>query len=90
MARTKDTVKEKVEVKSVMFVPCTEGSGLARKLRENEVKMGEMTGMRIKIVERAGRKVEDMLTRTDPWKGQDCLRKNCILCSTKERTEKGK
>ena len=88
--RSKEAGKKKVEVKSVMFVPCTENSGLARKLRENEEKMGEMTGVRIKIVERVGRKMEDMLTRSDPWKGQDCLRKNCFLCSTKERTGKGK
>ena len=53
-------------VKAVMFVPFTVGSELAKRLREAEAKLQEMTGYRLKIVERSGLKLEDLLLRADP------------------------
>ena len=32
--------------------------------------------------------MEDILTRSNPWKGADCGRNNCLLCSTKLLTGK--
>ena len=78
----------KGEIKSVIFVPHTKESNLARELRDKEMKLQEITGDRIKIVERAGRKLENILTNKDPWKGKDCGRSNCFLCSTKVLTGK--
>ena len=69
----------KKKVKSVIFVPHTTNSGLARNLREKENELEKVTGDRIKIVEKSGTKLEDILTKTDPWKGTDCGRQNCIL-----------
>ena len=40
------------------------------------------------IIERTGAKLQDLLTRSDPWKGSDCQRQNCLLCFTKNRKEK--
>ena len=40
------------------------------------------------IIERTGIKLQDLLTRSDPWKGSDCQRQNCLLYFTKNRTEK--
>ena len=71
-----------------MFVPYTHGSELAKKLRENENNINKLTKNRIKIIERTGTKLQDLLTRSDPWKGSDCQRQNCLLCFTKNRTEK--
>ena len=34
--------------------------------------------------------MEDILHKSDPWQGQDCLRENCLLCKTKEKTAKNK
>ena len=48
--------------------------------------MEKQTGYRIKIVERTGTKLVDMLHRANPWQGQDCQRQGCLLCSTKIRT----
>ena len=67
-------------VKSVMFVPFTVGSELARRMREAEATLQSMTGYRIKIVERSGLKLEDALCKADPWQGQDCGREKCLLC----------
>ena len=78
------------EVSSVMFIPHTVGSALAKELKEKENILKEITGDKMKIVERAGLKLEDVLTRTNPWKGMDCGRPNCLLCLTKTLTGKDK
>ena len=58
-------------------------TGLAKKLRNSEEKLDELTVSRVKIVEKAGRKIQDILTQSDPWKGTDCIRENCLLCNSK-------
>ena len=76
-------------IKSVMFIPHTPHSELARKLRENEHNLERVTGNKVKIVERAEVKLQDLLTGNNPWKGLDCKRENCFLCSSKALTGKG-
>ena len=84
----KDGGKMQVEVKAVMFVPFTQGSHLAKNLRDAEEKLGSITGFRLKLVERAGDKLEDLLTKSNPWQGLDCGRHACLLCQTKQKTDK--
>ena len=43
-----------MDTRSVLFVDHTPGSRLATQLRWEEAKLAEMTGYKIKIVERAG------------------------------------
>ena len=76
--------------RAVMFVPFTPNSELARALRENEEKLEKLTRTKVKIVERTGRKLVDLVTKSNPWQGQDCQRMNCLLCTTKLHTEKNK
>ena len=54
------SVLKRGKVKAVMFVPYTHGSKLAKELREVEETMEGLTGYRMKIVERGGRKLSDM------------------------------
>ena len=75
-------------IKAVMFVPFTPGSRLAKNLREAEEKLGSLTGYRLKMVEKAGDKLENLLTKSNPWQGMDCGRQMCLLCETKLKTEK--
>ena len=75
------------KVKAVMFVPYTTNSELAKQLREAEEKLLNLTGYKLKIVERAGTKLEDMLPKSNPWQGKDCGRELCLLCETKQITE---
>ena len=82
-----DKSKEK-KVKAVMFVPYTPGSELAKRMRTAEEMLQDMTGYRLKIVERAGLKLKDALTKADPWQGMNCDRDDCLLCLTKNRTGK--
>lgn len=76
------------DIKAVMFIPYTTGSKLAKSLREAEEKLGSLTGYRLKVVEKAGDKLEDLLTKSNPWQGMDCGRQNCLLCETKLKTDK--
>ena len=78
--------KQEVRTAAVMFVPYTRKGELARRLREAEEELGAQTGVKIKIVERTGRRLVDLLHRADPWQGQDCGRPKCLLCATKMRT----
>ena len=77
------------ELKSIIFIPHTRDSKLATILRERETKLAETTGVRVKLVERSGRKIEDLITNKDPWKNKDCRRPNCFICNTKTITGKG-
>ena len=77
------------DVKSVIFVPYTPGSKLAKLLRENEQQLEKMTGNRVKIQERTGIQLEKMLTKSNPWSGEQCNREECLLCETKMVTGKG-
>ena len=75
-------------VRTDMFAPCTKGSKLTKELREAENELGKSTGAKLKIVERCGTKIADILTTADPWKSKDCLRESCLLCKTKSHTGK--
>ena len=87
---SKKNKNQESKIKAVMFVPFTQGSELAKLLRENEENLVKLTGSKVKIVERTGTKIQDLLTRSNPWKGHDCQRENCLLCFTKLRTENNK
>ena len=56
-------------VKSVMFIPYTWDGMLAKRLRNTEETMEPLTNWKIKFVERAGTKVEEMLHKSNPWQG---------------------
>ena len=70
--KLKDMVKEPKKVKAVMFVPYTKHCELAARLRESEETMCDMTGYKLKIVEKGGTKLVDILHKANPWAGQHC------------------
>ena len=72
----------------VLFVPYTAEGELARSYREAEKELGKQTGIKLKIVEKSGTKLVDLLHRSDPWQGRDCERPLCLLCTTKQATGK--
>ena len=75
------TTRDRPMVRSVMFVPFTWDGILVKRLRQSEEKMSPFTNWRIKFVERAGVKVQDMLHTSNPWQGADCGREKCLLAS---------
>ena len=44
----------------------TPNGELAKDLRMAEVKLAKLTGYKLKVVERAGTRLEDLLTKSDP------------------------
>ena len=75
--------KKNIKTISVMFIPYTVNGGLAKQTREAEEELGRQTGYKIKIIERTGTRIMDLLHKSNPWQGEDCRRPGCLLCSTK-------
>ena len=59
--------KEKKDPKAVVFVPYTPNSALAKELRLVEESMENLTGTRLKIVEKAGIQLKRILVKSNPW-----------------------
>ena len=78
--------KAKPEVKTVIFIPQTANSKLAKMLREEEPTLERMTGYRIKYVEKVGTSIGGILCKSDHWAGRLCGREACLLCYTKQVT----
>ena len=76
------------DVKAVLFVPRTRGGELAARLRKEEEKLAQLTGYKVKIVERTGVQVKRILCKTNPWAGESCQRQGCLIC-TEEGGGKG-
>ena len=60
-----------IEPKAVLYVPYTPNSELAKELRKVEEVMEKMSGMRMKVVEKAGIQLKRILVKTNPWAGTD-------------------
>ena len=73
----------KVEYKSVLFVPPTPGGALAKELKIREEELNKYNKERIKIVEKGGIKIKDLLTSKNPFQKSKCLEKSYPLCQKK-------
>ena len=80
----------RMDTRAVIFVEHTPGSTLAKKLRDEENKMAEVTGYKIRIVEKGGDRLDRMLIQADLEEGADCQRDDCRLCESKVITGKTK
>ena len=62
-----------------MCVPCTPGVSLQKELQAAEDKFTENTKLkRIRMVERGGTKLKDMLCAKDPWESESCEREKLV------------
>ena len=78
--------KKAPENKTVIFVPQTANSLLAKMLRLEEVHLEKVTGYRVKYVEKSGQNIGHLQVRSNPWSGMNCGRRGCMLCETKAKT----
>ena len=65
---------------SVLFVDNTKGGLLAKKFREEEKRLGLMTGYNVRVAETAGMPLSRILPSTNPWGPGDCGRQDCPVC----------
>ena len=64
---------------TVLFVETTPGGELAKKLKEREAELNKHNDWRIKIVEKCGRKMENILQNNNPFPEELCQEK-CFPC----------
>ena len=83
-------VDGKKKLLGVLFAPYTENSELSKRWRA-KIEIFEKVGdMRLKIVERTGDKLTDLLHKSNVCEDSFCERKDCLICtSTSENQKKG-
>ena len=68
-----------IKTTTVVFIPSTRGGLLIKKMRENEEKLSQLTGFRVKYQEAGGTKLCNIFS-TDTGKGFHCGREPCPPC----------
>ena len=76
---------KKGNYEAVMFVPATPESKLAKLYKKTIAKHKT----KIRVVEKAGTKVKDLLQRNDPLSDKQCNDNKCFVCSTHKDDLKG-
>ena len=83
-------INGKEKVMSVIFVPHTTNSELAKNMRSKLEAIENVSNIKVKIVERTGDKVIELLHKSDSWSDIDCERPDCLICSScGEKERKG-
>ena len=72
---------DEIPTVSVLFCPQTPGGQLAKNLQRAENRISKILRERIKVVERGGRMIKDILHKSNPWKGGKCHNKDCLPCA---------
>jgi hypothetical protein len=73
--------KSKTQYKSVLFVTPTPGGVLASELRKREADLNKFSEERIKIVEKGGLKIKDILSSRKTGKNSKCSKETCPICT---------
>ena len=81
--KTKWFKKGKTKYKSVIFVPATPYS----KLQKNYKKVIDKHGLNIKVVEKAGKQVKNILQTSDPFKDNRCSDNDCFPCKNNDENK---
>ena len=72
-------------IEGVLFVQHTDKSELAKRIREKLSQFEDMSSIRLRVVERTGEKLVDILHKSNPWSGEKCGREDCRSCASKEK-----
>ena len=80
-------IKGDIEAKAVLFIQNTKDSLLANQVREMIQSLKPWTGINLKVVERAGDKIQDLLHKSNPWEDKDCERKSCHPCLSSSKSD---
>ena len=89
--RTLDKSSTERRTEGILFVPHTPGGKLAQEIQRDEDNFSTLhKTARVKVVERGGKKLIDILGRKDPWAPQNCGRSECLICSSRMVTKKDK
>ena len=79
--------RAKIQYTRVLFVTPTPGGTLAKELRKREEELNKNCKERIKIEEKGGLKIKDILGSKNPFPKSQCIQKTCPLCTESEYVE---
>ena len=82
MSEIDNNTEEKRKLEGVIFIQYTEHSTLAKNIRRRLLDIEKVGQLKIKLVERAGDKLEELLHRSDAWSDRDCDRADCLPCKS--------
>ena len=74
-----------VSYKSVLFVPPTPGGLLTKLMKIREEEINQNSQERIKIIEKSGQNIENILVKKDPFKKEKCSEKLCPICKNTDK-----
>jgi hypothetical protein len=74
-----------VSYKSVLFVPPTPGGLLTKLMKIREEEINRNSQERIKIIEKSGQNIENILVKKDPFKKENCSEKLCPICKNTDK-----
>ena len=60
------------KIMSVLFVQHTPKSELAKRIRDKLETLEKLGSLKLKVVEKTGKKIEEILHKSDPWSNRDC------------------
>ena len=70
-----------MKTRTVLFVEQTEKGRLAKSIREVLTRLESLLGFRVKVVERSGTSLRNLMPNTNPWAGSHCSRTECTTCN---------
>ena len=68
------------KLQTVIFLQHTLHSELAQRVRRKLSELEKVGQIKIKIVERSGTKLEELLHKSNVWEEKDCGREDCWVC----------
>ena len=83
--RKKTNWYKKGNYETVLFVPCTPGGILAKRMRDVEERGRSDRGWKAKIVEMGGQTLKEQICKSNPRSGKSCGHIQCFAC----KEEKG-
>ena len=72
--------------RTVIFISAIPGSDLAARIRRIEMYNTKGRKFRVRIVEKSGQAVRDLIGTGYPWSYEKCDKDYCFLCSTSVKT----
>ena len=87
IGKTEESGKN-TKIHAVMFIQHTPYSEMAKRMRQKLESLEKLGQFKIKLVERAGNRIVDVLHKSNAWSMMDCERDDCLICST-ETSRKG-
>ena len=70
------------KLQGVLFIAHTRNSELAKRVRNSLEKVEKFSRIKLKVVERAGQKISDILHKLNPWSRTPCNREECRICTS--------